>query len=50
MSDKNNDKASDYKTGGVEKAAKQIKEVQKTKQTRLDEIMKEMQSSTVNGN
>lgn len=39
----------EYKTGSVQKAKKQIKEVQQTKQQRLNEIMKQMKSSTVGG-
>ena len=37
----------EYKTGSAQKAAKQIKENRDAKKKALDEIMKQMQSSTV---
>lgn len=36
-----------YKTGSAQKAAKQLEEERKRKKKRLDEIMGQMQSSTV---
>lgn len=39
----------ELKTGSAEKAAKQLEEDRRRKKKRLDEIMKQMQSSTVGG-